>query len=156
MLILICGLPGTGKSTIARYIRDKINAMVLRTDVIRKDTIKNPKYSEEEKNKVYEELFGMAEEALKNGKNVIIDGTFFKKSLRERIVKIANGKGMKIIECTSPEEVIRERISGGRKDESDADFKIYEKIRKQWEPVEEDHIILDTSGDWKKEIDSIF
>ncbi len=158
MLILICGLPGTGKSTTARYIQDKINALVLRTDVIRKEIIKYPEYSEEEKKKVYGELFVMAEEALGQGKNVIIDGTFFRKSLRERIIRISKetGSELKIIECVSPEEVIMKRISNGRGDESDADFLVYEKIKDQWEPIEEDHIVLDTTGKWKEKLDEIF
>jgi len=37
MLIVICGLPGTGKSVTARQIASDINAIILRTDSIRKE-----------------------------------------------------------------------------------------------------------------------
>ncbi|HDH91341.1 MAG TPA: hypothetical protein ENF38_00140, partial [Candidatus Aenigmarchaeota archaeon] len=35
MLIVVCGLPGTGKSTIARYLSKKLDAIILSTDRIR-------------------------------------------------------------------------------------------------------------------------
>jgi len=36
MLIIVCGLPGTGKTSLARKIAEKIYAVLLRTDVVRK------------------------------------------------------------------------------------------------------------------------
>ncbi len=157
MLILVCGLPGTGKSTVARQISEKAGAPILRTDAVRKEITEKPEYSEEEKRKVYEELFRRAESLLRKGKNVIIDGTFYKKTLRNRVSEISErtGKELKMIECVSPEDVIRKRISGGREDESEADFGVYEKIRDQWEPIESEHITLDTSGEWKRIIENM-
>lgn len=37
-LIIICGLPGTGKTTTAKKIAAKTNSVLLRTDVVRKET----------------------------------------------------------------------------------------------------------------------
>jgi shikimate kinase len=34
-IIVVCGLPGVGKSTVARAIADAVDGEVLRTDVIR-------------------------------------------------------------------------------------------------------------------------
>src|SRR5437667_5801 len=36
MLILVCGLQGAGKTTVAKRIATIISALILRTDVIRK------------------------------------------------------------------------------------------------------------------------
>ena len=57
MLIIICGLPGTGKTFIAKKLAPKINAEHLSTDRIRKELFPEPTYSEDEKNKVYVEMF---------------------------------------------------------------------------------------------------
>jgi len=40
MLIVICGLPGTGKSTLARYLSSELGGEVLRTDIIRRELFK--------------------------------------------------------------------------------------------------------------------
>jgi predicted kinase len=40
MLVIVCGLPGTGKSITANQIANDIDATVLRTDSIRKDAFK--------------------------------------------------------------------------------------------------------------------
>jgi len=89
MLVLITGLPGTGKSTIAMHLARRLRATVLRTDVIRKQLFPQPKYTEEEKELVYKVTFLIAEYLLRAGKNVILDGTFYKRSLRQRVYQLA-------------------------------------------------------------------
>ena len=39
MIIIICGLPGVGKTTVAKGLAPLINAVVLATDKIRKGAI---------------------------------------------------------------------------------------------------------------------
>ncbi len=149
MLILICGLPGTGKSTVANALARKIGATVLRTDEIRKKLFEEPRYSEEEKELVYRVIFLIAEHLLRNGCNVIIDGTFYKRALRRRIYEIAEGtrSGMEVVECVAPEYLIKRRMESGRKrmSLSDADYEIYKKIKEEFEPIERKHIVIDTS-----------
>ena len=53
-LIIVCGLQGTGKTTVAKKIAEKINAVILRSDVLRMEILKDPKYTEEEKQKIYD------------------------------------------------------------------------------------------------------
>ena len=35
---------------------------------------------------------------------------------------------------------------------SDADFAVYEKLKKAFEPIREKHTVIDTSGDWEKQV----
>ena len=49
MIILICGYPGVGKTTVAHELAPLINAVILSTDKIRKEFIDKPNYEEEEK-----------------------------------------------------------------------------------------------------------
>ena len=49
MIILICGYPGVGKTTVAHELAPLINAVVLFTDKIRKEFLDKPTYGEQEK-----------------------------------------------------------------------------------------------------------
>lgn len=155
LLILVCGLPGTGKSTLAKNLAKKINATVLRTDVIRKELFNRPRYTEEEKKLIYDILFLIAKYLLQNKNNVIVDGTFYKKKIREKIYSIGEktGSDLHIIECTSPEDVIIERMK--RRDKrgknlSDADFQVYKRIKDEFEPITRRHITIDTTRSVRK------
>jgi predicted kinase len=149
MLTIICGLPGTGKTTLAKKIADETKSFLLNTDIIRKKLIYDPKYNEEEKSLIYNLLFDMAEKFLSTGKNVILDGTFYKKELRDRAKEIAKKtkNEFRIIEIMCEERIIRKvmRERKKKKSESDADFAVYKKIKKQFEPIKEKHLILDTT-----------
>ncbi len=150
MLIIVCGLPGTGKTTVAKKIVTKIGGILLRTDVIRKELIEKPTYSEEEKQTIYSELFLRAKELIKNGKDVILDGTFAKKKNREKAKEIS--KEQIIVEIICPENIIKERIEKRIGDESEANFIHYLKYKKFFEEITEEHIIIDTSKDINKQL----
>ena len=151
MLILICGLPATGKSTVARRLAKALDAEVLRTDIVRKALIGNPTYTEEEKNLIYKTVFLIAEYLIKHDVNVIIDGTFYKDLLRKEAKNIAKKhcKRFFLIETSCPEAVVLKRLGKRErnlKSPSDADIDVYYKIKGLFEPIKESHITIDT--DW--------
>lgn len=160
MLVLICGLPATGKSTIARKLAKKINAVILRTDKIRKEIFPSPTYTEEEKALVYKITFLIAKYLLNAKVNVIIDGTFYKRNLRKEIYKIVEQTKTKlfIIECVAPEEIIKARMYRRRlrKSLSDANFEVYKKIKKQFEPIHREHLVIDTRKPIKENMEEIY
>jgi predicted kinase len=47
--VIICGLPGVGKTTLAKDLAPLINAVVLSTDRIRKELILKPIYKKKKK-----------------------------------------------------------------------------------------------------------
>ena len=55
-VILICGLPGVGKSAISKKLALRLKAVVLSTDKIRKELIKNPTYSSKEKKQIQKDF----------------------------------------------------------------------------------------------------
>jgi adenylylsulfate kinase len=86
--IWITGLPGSGKSTISQSLLNKldeagIKVEYLRLDEFRKKLVPSPKYTEEEREYVYEELVKMAFELVSAGKNTIIDATAHRRRWRE-------------------------------------------------------------------------
>lgn len=160
MLVLVCGLPGTGKSTIARNLASRMNAAILRTDSVRKELIEKPEYSDEEKELVYRTTLLIAKYLLSAGKSVIIDGTFYKKSLRARAYEVAEktGSALEIIECTCPEDVIIKRMKRrkGREALSDADYEVYRKIKEEFEPIERKHVVIDTSKNLEQNLRELY
>ncbi len=157
MLILITGLPATGKSTVARRLAKALGAEVLRTDIVRRELFKNPRYTEEEKDLIYNAVFLLADYLIRNDVNVIIDGTFYKESLRRQAKKIARKRGKRffLIETRCPEDVVLKRIEQRKrniKSPSDADEKVYYKIKDIFEGISEDHLIVDTGWDIKRSV----
>ncbi|MCK4555819.1 MAG: AAA family ATPase, partial [Candidatus Aenigmarchaeota archaeon] len=152
MLIIFSGLPATGKTTLARKVAEKTGAIILRTDVIRKEMFTEPKYIEEEKEQVYNEMFSRAEKFLIKGQVVILDANFYLQSLRDRAGDVARQSGKKffIVECILDEEKVLERMKErpAKQDASDANsIEIYHRIKKLWEPIREPHIVIDASGE---------
>ena len=129
MLIIVCGLPGTGKSTLAQALAAKLDGEHVSSDIIRKKMLEERTYSEQEKYRVYERMVHEAEILLRGGKSVIADATFYRKRTRQQMLDAArrSGKKVLIVECVLDEETIEERMEirrVGRESESEADFSV--------------------------------
>jgi len=149
MLILICGLPATGKSTVARRLSKALGAELLRTDIVRKELIKKPEYSEEEKEQIYGLTFLIADYLIKADVDVIIDGTFYRDSLRNRARDIAKKRGKRffLIETKCSEDIVLKRLEGRKRNlrsPSDADTSVYYKIKDLFEEIQSKHIEIET------------
>jgi predicted kinase len=157
MIVIICGLPGVGKSAIARDLATLIKgSVVLSTDKVRKELIPNPTYRKEERRLIYHVLSLIAKYLHSAGIDCIVDATFnresSRKELREKLSLTSDQ--MCTVECICPEDIAIERLKNRKNDYSDADISIYRKMRRIYEPVKEDkHVItVDTSLQSSKEI----
>jgi predicted kinase len=161
LIVLFCGLPGVGKTSLANEFAPLINAIVLSTDKIRKEVISKPKYTKEEKRLIYDVMLLVARylhDAA--GINCILDATFStEKSRRTTIEKLVNVSSdqIYIVECICPEDVVITRLKARKGDYSDADIDIYRKMKQLYEPVKEmeKHIVIDTSQDPKMNAEQI-
>lgn len=148
MLYLVCGLPGTGKTTVAKELASLTGGMVLRTDEIRKQLMSDPQYTPEEKRLVYDAMLRTAGSMLRAGAVVILDATFYLSKERDAAKEIARKAGSEcvVIEVKCDEETVRRiiRKRESENDESDADFGVYKKIKKEWEPVKGEHPVIVT------------
>lgn len=149
MLVIVCGLPGVGKTTFAKKLSPLINAIVLSTDKIRKELIPLPTYEKEERKLIYNVMILLAKCLHDSGTNCILDATFNKEYSRTEVKKKLGipDKSFFVIECMCPENIVIPRIKNRRDDYSDAGIEVYQKMKKIYEPIKGKHLTIDTSLD---------
>lgn len=121
ILIVVRGLSGTGKSTLAESLADAWGCQRLQTNVVREQLFGSPPqpihynsgcYSPANRQLVYEELFRRANDSLGQGLSVILDGTFPLRALRARATEVAGQHQAKIllVNCQCPSGIAVERM----------------------------------------------
>jgi aminoglycoside phosphotransferase family enzyme/predicted kinase len=135
-LVAIGGLPGTGKSTLARSLAPDLGpapgALVLRSDEIRKrrhgvapETRLPPHaYSSEASAAVFAELASMARMAVAGGHAVIADAVFLRPEERAAIEEA--GAPFRGLWLEAPLATLRARVAARTGDASDADVAVLE------------------------------
>ncbi|NJB87194.1 hypothetical protein GGR26_002971 [Lewinella marina] len=142
-LIMVVGLPGTGKSTFARALAERTGAVHLNTDVIRQELGLRSRYRPEDKQRVYRELLHRTERALSSGKSAIVDATLYLERLRMPYRALARKMNCPIswIQLQTSPAVVRERLIRPRQ-YSEADFSVYTRIQRAYEPLADPHLGL--------------
>jgi|DewCreStandDraft_5_1066085.scaffolds.fasta_scaffold00048_120 predicted kinase len=154
-LVIMSGLPGTGKSHLAQLAAERSGAIVLRSDALRKLLFPQPDYSARESRTVYEAAYALIAYLVAEGYPVIFDATNLSAWTRARAAGIAArvGGAALVVQTTAPEEVVRERLTArGRPGVetflSDAGWEVYTNMRGRLEPVTPDApdaLLVDTS-----------
>jgi aminoglycoside phosphotransferase family enzyme/predicted kinase len=160
-LVLVVGLPGTGKSTLARALAAE-GFVWVRSDAVRKQLAglapDSPAsappgegiYSLAWTERTYERCLDLAGAALRDGERVVVDANFKAAAQRAPFVALARALGVpvQLLECTTEPEVVEERLSRRTGDVSDAGVEIYRRSCGQWEPIADDLevSVIDTSG----------
>lgn len=167
-LIVVCGRVGTGKSTVAQLLSAHTGFAVHNSDVVRKRLAGLPPtahakdeylggiYNEDFSRKTYAALQSQAEEALRNGRGVIIDATCKQREDRHSFLTL--GERMRtpvlFVECraslTEVERRLREREQRGDS-ASDATVDIARQQESEFPPFNDlpasCHWAINTEGD---------
>lgn len=143
MIVLVYGLPGTGKTFFASHFAQETGAVHLNTDNVREKLDAKGQYDDKTKQQVYNELYKQVMRELNSNKDVIVDGTFHKKIRREQIKKMADesNKQFFFIEMKAEEKTVKKRLKKSRKN-SEADFEVYKHLEQEFEKEEKDHLEL--------------
>lgn len=143
---MVLGLPGVGKSYFARQFARSIGGIHINSDIIRKQIIRQPTYTKDEKSRVYSEMFDTVTRHLRSGNTVVVDATFSKKEHRLPYYNYVDQQKieLKLIKIDAIENVVKERLKVHRPD-SDADYEVYQKIKREYDPVDRPHLVLDSS-----------
>jgi predicted kinase len=163
-LVLIAGLPGAGKSTLAQALAHAANFEVLRSDVIRKElagllpeqsgraVFGSEIYSGDWTERTYREIEKCAAGLIAQGKRVLVDASFRSDLRRRQFFELAQRLGATalMLECRADPTVVRKRLQERQGDASDADWAVYQLAAGEWEtpsqPVKRRHHVLDTGS----------
>jgi len=163
ILIMISGLPGTGKSYLARKLAEREPFVVLEADFVRKTLFPQPTYTAWESQWVHRTIHALIHKFLAKGLRVIYDATNLIEYQREMVYHIADKAGAKlvIVVTVAPEEVVRERLRrrhGGHRDPgdiSDATWQVYRRMVGRQQPIRRSYLVVDTSQDLDQAIRKI-
>jgi uncharacterized protein len=165
-LVLVVGLTGTGKSTVAQELARRWSLSYISSDITRKtlariapeerryESFGEGIYSSEFSRRTYDAMFRQAEQCLQDGGSVVMDGTFRSANERSRAIETPRREGIDtwIVECSLPEEEVRHRLERRAREgtsASDARWELFHRLQQEWEPVAEvpdkQYLRLDTS-----------
>lgn len=130
-LVAVGGLSGSGKSYASRRIAPYLQAVILRSDEVRKrlwgieplQTLPKEAYGPGQSERVYDTLLTEAGLILRAGRSVVLDAVFLRPEERQAAHALAAELGLSFqgYWMEAPEAVLRERIQARVGDASDAD-----------------------------------
>lgn len=145
-LILVGGLPGTGKSTLANALAQQAGLCVIRSDIVRKELagvggeechfeFGQGIYTAEWTKRTYTECLRRAEELLFSGERALVDANFREEHQRRMFLDSAQRWGVPTVFllCEAKPELVRTRLAKRTGDASDADWSVYNNAVETWE-----------------------
>lgn len=161
-LVIVSGLPGTGKSYFSRKLAERLPSVVVESDALRKQLFTAPAYSPDESHRLFAACHRLIEDLLGGGFSVILDATNIVEHHREPLYRIAQRLQAKLIlvQVEAPRELVRQRLQSrakgiNRADKSDAGWNIYQRMKTRVERISRNYYAVDTSRDIIPVIDKI-
>ncbi len=165
-LILMSGLSGSGKTTVARHLARPLGAIHLRSDAVRKHLAGIPieqrggadLYRPEMSEKTYKRLLDLGIKLASQGFTVILDAKYDRQVLRQEAIAHAQSQQLpiQIIHCNAPEDVLRDRLLSRTGDVSDAtaDLLTQQQAAAEFFTDAEQSLVttLDTTQGWASQL----
>ena len=151
-LVLVGGLPGVGKTTVARSVERRLGFVRIASDRIRKNLaglteeadagapFEEGIYTPAWTAKTYAELRRQAMQRLFQGERVLVDASFGSEKHRQTVLDAARTLGVPglFLLCRADRDEVRRRIAVREEGPSDADWNVHRKAAERWEPVASD------------------
>lgn len=155
MIVLMAGLPGTGKSALAVALAERLPGSVLSKDAIRHALFapRDVEYTTEQDDFVMGIMLQAAERILQkhSDRYLFLDGRTFSRSYQiERVIAVAQdwGQPWKIVECVCTDETARARLESqattGGHPAANRSFGLYLEIKQCFEPIPQPKIVINT------------
>jgi len=151
-LILMAGLSGSGKTTVARALAGRVGAVHIRSDAARKHLGGIPihergddsLYTPEMTQKTYQRLLDLGVTLASEGYTVVLDAKYDRQALRQAAIAQAeaNQIPLHLLHCTAPLEVLRDRLHQRTGDIADATVDVL--AQQHFEPFlegEQSHVV---------------
>jgi len=129
-LLVMSGLSGSGKSTVARELSRQLGAIYLRSDAVRKHLAEVPLpqrgddslYTPEMSQKTYERLAELGGLLASQGYTAILDAKFDRVATRQLAIAQAQTHDLPLtlVHCQAPSEVLEQRVRERQGDIADA------------------------------------
>ena len=135
-LLIMSGLSGSGKSTVARQLAQLLDAIQIRSDAVRKHLAGIPLevrgaqaghlgegiYTPEMTLRTYDRLLQYGTLLAQQGWTVILDAKYDRRDLRAAVIAEAQAHNLplQILSCSAPEAVLRDRLQTRQGDITDA------------------------------------
>ena len=124
-LVVVSGLPGTGKSTVANALGASTKWSVVHSDLVRKelfglapdcsavDALGAYAYSPATTTRTYEMMLACAADHLSMGESVVLDATWRDPHWRSRVEAVARAghAELVVLECVAPDDVTEMRLT---------------------------------------------
>lgn len=170
VLWVFCGLPASGKSTLARRVARALFMPLFASDAVRKREPDFPHdgvvafdagaYRPVLRSRVYAGLFNLAQDELKKGRSVVLDATFSKAQWRESAILLAKDQkaGLIFVECVCDPQTIRARLAQRESaaGESDARLIHFEDMIAAFEPLGQETAGIRVTIDTDQALDECF
>ena len=160
--IAVSGLPGTGKSYFCSKLAERLPFIILESDALRKGLFSAPSYSSQESSRLFRALHLLIERLLNKGVSLILDATNLSERFRERLYNIADRLDVRLIlvRVEAPPQVVYERLKTrlegtNPENSSDADWRVYQRMKSTVEKIRRNHYAVDTSRDITPVLDKI-
>ena len=160
-LIILCGLPGTGKSHFARALAARGPFLWLNSDRTRKLLVARPSYSRREHRRVFSAMHILTKGYLRDGYSVVFDATNLNENVRAPLYAVAAEAGVTplIIRFTAPSDLVKRRLakrSAGHADpgQSDAGWEVYSLMAVADQPVPRPHHLVRGPEDFEAALDA--
>lgn len=150
-LVLAAGLPGTGKSVLARALEAEAGFVRIASDRVRKElaglapdqpapaAVDQGIYSAAWTERTYAVCLERAGKELFAGRRVVVDATFREEARRRELLEAARAWGARglVLLCEATPEEVRRRLEARAAvpgaDPSDADWQTYQALAARWE-----------------------
>jgi predicted kinase len=148
-LVVLVGLPATGKTHLARKIAARCGATVLESDALRRVFTRRPTYSPWESRRLFAAIHGAIDRLLADGASLILDATNVRERERRPLYETAASRHARLVlvQLEAPAAVVRERLAlrAGSGDNSAADIHVFRRMQRSAEVISRPHHVVDSS-----------
>ena len=150
VLVLVGGLPGSGKTTVAQGLSGRAGCLVHSSDLVRRELLipAAERYTDSNLQRVYDVLLDRARAGLQQGWTVVLDASWTSAQRRAQAEQLAQQTSSPLLQlrCEASTAVADQRLAARSPDDpSDADVAVRQRMQTSSAPWPQ-AITVDTDG----------